>query len=74
MAEDFKEERTRTFEFANHQITVDDAAMLLGCGINDIITLIKLNHLKAEGKRPYKVDAKSVVAYKRAMIGAAEAE
>ena len=72
--DDGKEVRTRTFEFADNQIPVVDAAMIIGCEVAEVISLIKLGQLKAEGQRPYKVDFRSVLAYKRMMIGAAESE
>jgi|GEM_PF-2241949 hypothetical protein len=66
--------RTRTFDFKPHQISVADAALLLDCSVNDITALIRLGHLEAEGKRPYKVDVNSVVEYKRTMAGSEEEE
>lgn len=59
--------RTRTFEFEPHQVTMADAALLLGISYQDVQTLIKMGYLKAEGRRPYKIDVRSVVEYKRAM-------
>lgn len=70
MADDVKEKPTKKFDFADNQITVADTAMLLGCDVVDVTALIRMGHLKAEGKKPYKVDIKSVIAYKRMMLGA----
>lgn len=74
MAKESEDLRTRTFNFAAHQISVADAALLLDCSVSDVTALIRMGHLEAEGKRPYKVDAKSVVEYKRTMAGSEEEE
>lgn len=74
MTENGDEFRTRTFEFAPHQISVADTALLLDCNVSDVTALIRMGHLQAEGKRPYKVDVNSVIEYKRAMAGAEEEE
>jgi len=64
--------QTRTFDFKRHQINVSDTALLLDCSVDDVTALIRMGHLEAEGKRPYKVDVKSVVEYKRTMAGSEE--
>jgi len=66
--------RTRTFEFEPHQITVADAALLLDMSNQDVQALIRTRYLRAEGKRPYKIDIRSIVEYKRAMPSNIEEE
>lgn len=65
MAEE--EKKVKNFEFEAHQISVGDAALLLNIKKKEVLALINLGHLRAEGQKPYKIDVRSIVEYKRIM-------
>lgn len=66
--------KTKSFDFEPYQVTVADAALLLDISTSDVYALVRMGYLKVEGQRPYKIDIRSIVEYKRAMPKDAEEE